>query len=360
MITKGFVIATPNKLRKKIGFLDADMNSINFENTFLGTIRTQEINIHNTTEDTLFISYSGINDLDGIQMKIDPAILFPANYGKLVISFNSKNRDFGMVDDVIPIDIESAGKKEQGRILLKANILEDFSNLTANELANSPRISIQNKILILKNLKPGELRTEKIELGNNGLRDLLIRNIQIHNNKFTVEPKEFTINPRNQGSFNISVIPDNFSAKLKTSVTIISNDPNQSVINLTIIGEVDLPKKSSSKSEIIEVDIEKANSVINSFKGNDELVIMDVRTEDEYNNDFIETTVNFDFESSSFIKMLKLLDTSKTYLVYSQSGIRSKKAVELMSSMDFRKIYHMYEGIDGWKAKRLKLTDPNK
>lgn len=358
LLIKGYVIGTPNKLRKKIGILEADKNNLEFGNVIRGSSQTQEIKIHNTTEDTLHLSFA--DDPDGIEMEIEPEILYPSDYGKMVIHFNSENRNFGRTDDIILLNIEIAGLQTPGKIFIAANVLENFSTLSPEELANSPQISVQNNLLTLKNLLPGVLRTGKIGVENTGKRDLFIRNIQSSNKRFSIVPAEFSVRPGKKVFFDINVTPDNSESKLKTTLSIISNDPKQSVISFTIIGEVDLPEGKISNEIISEISIEKAKSLISGFRENDDFVIMDVRTEAEYSSGCIMGAVNIDFESSDFVKLLKLLDTRKTYLVYCKVGFRSAKAVNLMSEMGFKKIYHMKEGIDGWKALRLDLTDPNK
>ncbi len=103
-----------------------------------------------------------------------------------------------------------------------------------------------------------------------------------------------------------------------------------------------------------------AAEMVKNYQENNELLILDVRNEIEYNNGCIEDAINLNYYDSNFKKMIKLMDKQKIYLVYCKSGIRSKKAVELMSGMGFKKIYHMFEGIEGWKDQHLKLIDPNK
>ena len=327
---------------------------------FLGARQTRIIKIHNTKEDTMYISLA--NKKDGIDIEIEPDILFPANYGELVIHFNSGNRNFGKITDNIQFNIEFADKQYVEELFFTANIIEDFSALTPEEKANPPKIkiSIDNKTFMIKDLTPDELRTEVIEVENLGTRDLYIRNIQSLDEKFSIEPLKFIVESGKKSSFNINVTPDTRVNKLKSIITIISNDPKQSVISFTIIGKVDLPEGSSNKEITNDIQVEKAANLVKSFKGNDELIILDVRTKEEYDNGCVEDAVNVDFYSSNFKKMIKLMDKQKTYLVYCQSGIRSKKAASLMSEMGFKKIYHMYEGIEGWKALRLKLTNPQK
>jgi len=358
LITKGFVISTPGKLRKKIGPIDANNNNVNFGNIFKGSSYIKRIRIHNTKEDTMHITL--VNDLDGAEIEIEPDILYPGKYGELVVHFNSENREYGKISDEVILNVKFADKQQQGEFIINANIKEDFSLLTPEQLANVPKIAFKDKTLIIKGLNPEELRTEIIEVENIGTRDLHIRNIQTLDERFSINPTEFVVSSGKRQSFNIDITPDYGMSKIKSIITIISNDPTQSVINFTIIGEVNQPEGFSPKDMITEIQIEKAKSIMQSYKGKNEFVILDVRTKEEYNNGCLEDAVNIDFNNSDFKKMIKLMDKQKTYLVYCQSGIRSKKAVDLMNEMGFSNIYHMHEGIAGWKAKLLKLADPNK
>ncbi|MCK5051830.1 MAG: rhodanese-like domain-containing protein [Candidatus Cloacimonetes bacterium] len=325
---------------------------------FLSSSQTKKIKIHNTQEDTMYISF--VNDFDDIEIKIEPAILYPANYGELIVHFNPENRNFGKISDMILLNIKFANKQHLGELIFNANIIEDFSALTPAEKANPPIISVDNKTLNLKDLNPEELRTEVIEIENKGTRDLYIRNIQTSDEGFSIVPSKFVVGPGKKKSFNITVTPNHGVSKIKSIITIISNDPEHSIIGFTIIAKVNQPAEVSSKNMLNEINIKIANSILQNSKGENDLVILDIRTEDEYNNGCIEDAVNINFYDSNFKKIIKLMDKQKTYLVYCQSGIRSKKAVELMSKMGFRKIYHMHEGIEGWKAQRLKLIDPDK
>ncbi|MEA2097286.1 MAG: hypothetical protein U9P73_11440, partial [Candidatus Cloacimonadota bacterium] len=260
MITKGYVIATPGKLRKNIGPLSANYNDIKFGDMFLGARQTRIIKIHNTKEDAMYISLA--SKKDGIDIEIEPDILFPANYGELVIHFNSGNRNFGKITDMIQLNIEFAGKQYVEELFFNANIIEDFSALTLEEKANPPIISVDNKTLILKDLNPEELRTKVIEIENKGKRDLYIRNIQTIDDRFLIAPSKFVVGPGKKESFNITVTPDHGVSRIKSIITIISNDPEHSIIDFTIIATVNQPEGDSSNNLKIKINIEKAKSMI--------------------------------------------------------------------------------------------------
>jgi rhodanese-related sulfurtransferase len=98
--------------------------------------------------------------------------------------------------------------------------------------------------------------------------------------------------------------------------------------------------------------------MIENLKENNELIILDVRTKDEYRSGCVEQSLNINFNDPNFHDILRLINKTKMYLVYCQSGIRSKKTVIIMSNLGFKKVYHMYEGIEGWKELQMELVDP--
>jgi phage shock protein E len=81
---------------------------------------------------------------------------------------------------------------------------------------------------------------------------------------------------------------------------------------------------------------------------NNEAVIIDFRTSDEFNSGHIPNALNIDYYSDLNDK-ITALDTSKIYLVYCQSGNRSGKAALIMAEKGFSRIYNLKNGIPAWK-----------
>lgn len=72
-----------------------------------------------------------------------------------------------------------------------------------------------------------------------------------------------------------------------------------------------------------------------------ELVILDVRTSDEYKDGHVKNALNLDFYSPNFKSELEKLDKNKQYLVYCRSGNRSGQASRLMQQLGFMHIINM-------------------
>jgi len=83
-------------------------------------------------------------------------------------------------------------------------------------------------------------------------------------------------------------------------------------------------------------------------------IILDVRTPDEYKTGHLSGSINLDFNNrTSFTNSLKSLDKNKTYLVYCRSGNRSSQAVDLMAEQGFTDLVNLEGGIISWQAADL-------
>jgi len=78
------------------------------------------------------------------------------------------------------------------------------------------------------------------------------------------------------------------------------------------------------------------------------LVILDVRTEEEYAKGHIEGAINIPLEELE--QRLDELDRERAILVYCWSGVRSERACEMLIESGFRKVYNMEGGISAWMS----------
>jgi rhodanese-related sulfurtransferase len=101
-----------------------------------------------------------------------------------------------------------------------------------------------------------------------------------------------------------------------------------------------------SKSSFFElITCKKAKKLISSKK---DLIILDIRTPEEYEEGHIEDSVLIDFYDALFTKRLNVLDKNKTYLIYCRSGHRSALALSAMKDLGFKKVYDLDGGFNTW------------
>ena len=110
-------------------------------------------------------------------------------------------------------------------------------------------------------------------------------------------------------------------------------------------------------TQIIEnITPQEAFNLIQDNENNPDFVIIDVRTPEEFASEHIENAINLDYRSETFRDELNKLDKGKTYLIYCRSGVRSGNALDVMEELNFREVYNMLDGINGWKAEGFPTT----
>lgn len=88
-----------------------------------------------------------------------------------------------------------------------------------------------------------------------------------------------------------------------------------------------------------------------NFEADENAVILDVRTEDEFEDGYIANAINIDiYEGQGFISELQKLDKSKSYYVYCRSGNRSGQACAIMNQLGFENTYNLEGGILDWEG----------
>ncbi|QQX77108.1 MULTISPECIES: rhodanese-like domain-containing protein [Aequorivita] len=91
------------------------------------------------------------------------------------------------------------------------------------------------------------------------------------------------------------------------------------------------------------------------LKNDDNAVIIDVRTDAEFEEGYIPGAVQIDiYNGAEFLKRVKELDTQKNYYVYCRSGGRSGQACMLMNSIGIKNAYNLKGGIMEWDGE---ITD---
>ena len=104
--------------------------------------------------------------------------------------------------------------------------------------------------------------------------------------------------------------------------------------------------------QILSVD---ANEFNNKLSESD-VVVIDVRTTEEYLSGHIAGSVNADYyNKEKFAKFLNSLDKDKKYLVYCRSGNRSEQAMKIMEDKGFSFVTNLDGGVLGWQSENLPL-----
>lgn len=104
-------------------------------------------------------------------------------------------------------------------------------------------------------------------------------------------------------------------------------------------------KDESQTTEIKMVTPEEMQSLLDQ----EDVQLVDVRTQQEYEKGYIENSQNIDILSPTFEQDILKLDKSKPVIVYCKSGGRSAKCSKKLKAAGFVKIYDLEGGLEKWK-----------
>ena len=95
----------------------------------------------------------------------------------------------------------------------------------------------------------------------------------------------------------------------------------------------------------------KQNDWLAQSEADPNAVILDVRTNEEWNDGIIPDAIHIDiYKGQGFIYELDQLDKSKNYYVYCKAGGRSGQACKIMQQMGFENTYNLIGGIMQWQG----------
>ncbi len=80
----------------------------------------------------------------------------------------------------------------------------------------------------------------------------------------------------------------------------------------------------------------------------DKYVILDLRADNHYKEGHIKGAVSFPISDPKFKENIKKLDKNAAYLVYSQKGINSVKAMVALKDEDITHVINLIGGINNW------------
>ena len=89
----------------------------------------------------------------------------------------------------------------------------------------------------------------------------------------------------------------------------------------------------------------------------DDLVILDVRTPQEYAEGHLDGAVLVDFYDADFADQLAELDPDVPYVVYCRSGNRSGQTLPIMEQLGFGSAANINGGIIAWAEAGLPIVD---
>ncbi len=221
---------------REIGPIRAKTNHIAFTKIKENEVLTDSLEIVNDTDAAVSLDFK--TPPSHLTVSVEPSTLQPKQKGYVIVTYDaSKMNTYGYVMHRIYMNID--GKSSyQNSIGVSATIEEDFSILTAEELANSPVVSFNAESYDFGDIKQGETVEYTFQMKNTGKRDLIIRNVKTSCGCTAVTPEKKVIGANETVPLKVVFNSTGKRGKQNKAITIITNDPKNPTSILRVSSNV--------------------------------------------------------------------------------------------------------------------------
>lgn len=206
--------------------------------TRIGSIKTETIDVINTNKTPLNIAFSKVPK--HIQVSASNTVLQPNQVAVITVKYLAgEAQDYGKREDSFYIVTNPKDKlNPNNRINLSADITEDFSSLSADQVANAPVAAFSENRINFGKMIRGTSKVMSLTLANTGKSPLHIRKIIPDYDGLKITPANIVIAPGKTIRINVSFNAGTFDGNVVQRFTIITNDPKASVNRLFVTASV--------------------------------------------------------------------------------------------------------------------------
>ncbi len=222
--------------RYKMGDIRLMRRNVYFASIEPEETKSETLEIVNPTDKDITVLFKGVPD--HIKIEVEPATLKPEEKGIIKATFDaSKIDDWGSVNNWVVFSTD--GNLYNNRLAISANIQEDFSKLTPEDIKNAPKVLFSETNFEFGNIKQGETVEHDFEIKNEGKSDLIIRKVTASCGCTAANPTKNVIAPGESTTLKVTFNSRGKKGKQNKTVTVITNDPSNFKKVLWVKGNVD-------------------------------------------------------------------------------------------------------------------------
>ena len=211
-------------------------NEVPFMKINENEIKTDTLNFYNPGNSPVSVNFKIIPP--HVTIRTFPAIIQPKSKGYFLITFDAtKNPVYGYVNNRIYLSFNGE-EKYNNAFKVSATIEEDFSKLSATDLANSPQIEYNSRSFNFGEIPEGEKVEYTFKITNKGKKVLIIRNVTSSCDCTAGQPASNTIQPGGGTTMKITFDSHGKVGMQNKIITVISNDPGHATTILRVTGTV--------------------------------------------------------------------------------------------------------------------------
>jgi hypothetical protein len=216
-----------------------ESNNLAFANVKKTELKNKEMQIINTSANPVKVEFDILPA--HLKLKAEPETLNPGQKGHVTGTYDAtKNSGWGYVNDMVKIKLNSV-LQENVYYYVSANLVEDFSSLSKEDMANAPVFKLVTATANLGKIKGSSQYDVEFKFTNEGKRDLIIRHIRSTCGCTAVQQENQGIGIKpGESSFIKAVFNSGgYKGPVTKVIYVYTNDPKNSEAVLMLNAEVD-------------------------------------------------------------------------------------------------------------------------
>ena len=207
-----------------------------FFEVYTNKTKVEKIDIINNGKTPLTLEFDKVpRHLD---VSVLPETLSPGQKGRILITYHAdRAKDWGIRRDEFWVKLPSSDKPQpQNKITVSADIQEDYSGMTPDQIAKAPHLEIGNDLVDFGTIKGNAAASKSVSLTNTGVSNLQIRKVNNESQVVSVSLPQMSIQSGKSIDMKITVRPSKSRSRLLNHrIFIITNDPARPTISLPVV-----------------------------------------------------------------------------------------------------------------------------
>lgn len=245
LVIKGIMKGSQESVRRYFPVGSGDLHFTNLvmadDEVKKGMLRNNSITAYNSGTDTLVLTFD--NNTSHINARAVPNTVAPGDISYMTFFFDTMRTPvWGINDDHItivatPLHSDKAPTHADANIVV--NVVEDFSNMTDDDLAKAPTCEVLTDKIVFDNLRAGEIAEGALSIKNSGKSNLIVRRVMSTDRAISTKCDKTLLKPGQEAIATIKVNPNKVSGNvLNSQITIITNDPLNPRVTIRVVGEI--------------------------------------------------------------------------------------------------------------------------
>ena len=222
-----------------VGVIRFESNNLAFGNIKKTGTKNKEMQVINTTSKPVEVEFDALPA--HLKLKAEPEILKPGQKGLVIGTYDATRNDgWGFVNDMVKIKLNGV-TQENVFYYVSANLVEDFSSLTKDELASAPVFKPVTTTVNLGKIKGSSQSDVEFKFSNDGKRDLIIRHIKSTCGCTAVQQENqgIGIKPGVSSSIKAVFSSGGYKGNITKVIYVYTNDPKNSEVALMLNADVE-------------------------------------------------------------------------------------------------------------------------